>query len=40
MAVLVWMMALAVAAVTVAFVLSWRPRLLAVLLLWRRPAAG
>ncbi|WP_295680341.1 DUF3325 family protein [uncultured Nevskia sp.] len=39
MAVLVWMMALAVAAVTVAFVLSWRPRLLAVLLPWRRPTA-
>lgn len=40
MAVLVWMMALAVAAVTVAFLLSWQPRLLAVLLLWRRPTAG
>jgi len=40
MAVLVWMMALAVAAVAVAFVLSWRPRLLSVLLLWRRPTAG
>ncbi|HTU66379.1 MAG TPA: DUF3325 domain-containing protein [Steroidobacteraceae bacterium] len=29
MAVLVWMMLLAVSAVSVAFVLSWRPRLLA-----------
>lgn len=34
MAVLVWVMNLAAAALTVAFLLTWRPRLLAPLLVW------
>lgn len=36
MAVLVWVMALAAAALTVAFTLSWRPRWLAPLVRWLR----
>ncbi len=36
MAALVWVMALAAAALTVAFTLSWRPRWLAPLVLWLR----
>lgn len=36
MAVLVWVMALAAAALLVAFPLSWRPRLLAPLVAWVR----
>ena len=36
MAVLVWVMALAAAALLVAFTLSWRPRLLAPLVAWVR----
>lgn len=40
MAALVWIMMTAAAALSVAFILSWRPRLLNVLLFWlpRRPA--
>jgi hypothetical protein len=38
MAALVWIMALALAALLVAFTLSWRPRLLAPLLAWVRPS--
>lgn len=34
MAVLVWMMMLAVSAFTIAFLLSWRPRALAPLIAW------
>lgn len=34
MAVLVWIMTLAAAALTIAFTLSWRPALLAPLVLW------
>lgn len=36
MAVLVWLMSLAAAALLVAFTLSWRPRLLAPLVAWAR----
>ena len=36
MAALVWVMSLAASALIVAFTLSWRPRLLAWLLLWTR----
>ena len=39
MAALVWVMALAAAALVVAFTLSWRPRWLAPLVAWVRPAA-
>jgi hypothetical protein len=39
MAVLVWVMALAAAALVVAFTLSWRPRWLAPLVAWIRPRA-
>jgi hypothetical protein len=35
MAVLVWFMALAAAALVIAFTLSWRPRVLAPLVAWR-----
>ena len=38
MASLVWVMALAAAALAVAFTLSWRPRLLAPLVAWIRAA--
>lgn len=38
MASLVWVMALAAAALAVAFMLTWRPRWLGVLLPWVRPA--
>lgn len=37
MAALVWMMALAIASVFVAYLLSWRPRALAPLVLWVTP---
>jgi hypothetical protein len=41
MAALVWVMLLAVAALSVAFILSWRPRLLTFLLPWiRRTTPG
>jgi len=40
MAVLVWVMALAGAALCVAFTLSWRPRALAPLVAWLRGAAA
>lgn len=41
MASLVWFMALAGAALTIAFTLSWRPRVLGVLVVWvRRSPAG
>ncbi|MBV7456284.1 DUF3325 domain-containing protein [Acidovorax sp. sif1233] len=41
MASLVWFMALAGAALTIAFTLSWRPRVLGVLIAWvRRSGAG
>lgn len=42
MAVLVWFMALAGAALTIAFTLSWRPRVLGVLIAWvrRNPTGG
>lgn len=38
MASLVWFMALAGAALTIAFTLSWWPRVLAVLVAWVRPS--
>ena len=41
MASLVWFMALAGAALSIAFTLSWRPRVLGVLIAWvRRSSAG
>lgn len=41
MAALVWFMALAGAALGIAFALSWRPRVLGVLIAWvRRSSAG
>jgi Protein of unknown function (DUF3325) len=39
MASLVWVLTLTVAALSVAFTLTWRPRLLAPLVLWIRPSA-
>jgi Protein of unknown function (DUF3325) len=39
MAALVWIMALALAAMMVAFTLSWRPRVLAPLVAWVKTAA-
>jgi hypothetical protein len=39
MAVLVWVMALAGAALLVAFTLSWKPRMLAPLVMWVRATA-
>jgi hypothetical protein len=38
MAALVWVLTLTAAALTVAFTLAWRPRLLAPLVAWVRPA--
>lgn len=40
MAVLVWIMALAASALTVALILTWRPQWLGLLLLWTRPRAA
>ena len=40
MASLVWVMALAAAALAVAFTLTWRPRWLRVLVAWARPAGS
>lgn len=39
MASLVWVMLLAASAMSVAFILSWRPRLLAPLIVWATPAS-
>lgn len=38
MASLVWVMLLAISATSIAFILSWRPRLLAPLIIWAAPA--
>lgn len=39
MASLVWVMLLAASAMSIAFILSWRPRLLAPLIVWATPAS-
>ncbi|HEY0894258.1 MAG TPA: DUF3325 domain-containing protein [Cellvibrio sp.] len=38
MASLVWVMLLAASAMSIAFILTWRPRLLSLLVIWNAPA--